>query len=131
MFHVDIGPALVIFAALSKVVFGIPISVSAPVAAVIMCLAVYAICRERTSLLMGAAIVVVATSKLMFKFLFSQSGQGAIPDWLLGAAEVLTSDGVVIATSVLVFASATIFGITSPMRHQPKADDLPPEGEWR
>ncbi|MDO3615371.1 hypothetical protein Q3O97_05895 [Ralstonia pseudosolanacearum] len=124
MSRIGIGPAIVIFAVVANVLFAVPLSIVAPIAAAAMCLAAAAICRDLNMLRPGAAIVVVATSKLMFQFLSSRSGQGQIPDWLQTAAAVLTSDGVVIFTSVLVFVSAMILGISSPMRNLPKASDL-------
>lgn len=117
MFRIGIGPALVIFAALANAVFAIPFIVLAPIVAVIMSLAVCMICRDFTKVWLAEAVVLVATSKLLIKFLTSQSGQSEIPEWLQVAAGVLTSDGVVISTSVLVFFYAMISGIT----HQPAA----------
>ncbi len=112
MFRIGIGPALVIFAALGNAIFAIPMSVLAPIAAVIMSLAVCMICRDFTKVWLAEGVVLVATSKFLIKFLTAQNGRAEIPAWLQFAAGVLTSDAVVISTSGLVFVFAMISGIT-------------------
>ncbi len=125
-----VGPTLIIAAVLGVGVFDIPLTVAAPVAAVLMCVAAYVASREISTLHLGMAVVISATVKPLLKFVTAQSGRG-LPDWLQAAATALSSDSVVIAVSVVAFALALVWGIFGPLRHLKSVDDLLKEHEGR
>lgn len=131
MFGIGVGPALIILGVVGNAVFDIPVVILAPAVAVVMCVAAYAVSREINTLHLGFAVVVVATGKLLVKFVSSSlEGQGQqLPDWLQTWANTLTSNGVVIAVSTIAFILALLWGIFGPLRRLPKVDDLLREGE--
>jgi hypothetical protein len=131
MFGIGVGPALIILGVLGNAVFDIPVVNLAPAIAVVMCVAAYAVSREIKTLHLGFAVVVVATVRLLVKFVSSPlEGQGRqVSDWVQTWANTLTSNGVVIAVSTIAFILALLYGRFGPLRRLPKLDDLLRERE--
>lgn len=125
-----VGPTLILSVVLAVEVFDIPLTLAAPVAAALMCVAAYVASREVSTLNLGVAVAIFATVKPLRKFVTAQSGVD-LPDWLQTASATLCSDGVVITVSVVVFALATFLGVFGPLRHVKSVDELLKEHEGR
>lgn len=131
MFNIGVGPALALFVVIGAAGFDIPVVISAPLAAVIMCGVAYAVSRERQILQIGTATVVVASMPFLTRAMNLQGTQDGLPDWMQQMVRIMGSDACIIAVSAIAFILAMVYGIFGPLRHLKKVEDLLREHEGR
>ncbi|ENZ77967.1 MULTISPECIES: hypothetical protein [Ralstonia] len=133
MLSIGVGPALILAVVLGATVFHIPVVILAPAAALVMCLAAYGVSRNANIFHLGSVVVGVVIGRMMVKSINSAlAGQGQqIPEWQGILANALTSNGVVIAVSVIAFIAAMLLGIFGPLGNLRKADEVAPDGKSR
>lgn len=133
MLSIGVGPALILACVLGATVFGIPMVILAPIAALVMCAAAYGVSRDPNTRHIGFVVVGIVVGKMLVKFvnsaLVGQTQQ--LPDWPQVMANALTSDGVVIAVSAIAFVLALLLGIFGPMRHLETVEEVPEDPEGR
>ena len=133
MLSIGVGPALILACVLGATVFGVPVVVLAPVAALVMCLAAYGVSRDTNIFHLGFVVVGIVVGKMLVKFINSAlASQGErFLEWPGVLANALTSNGVIIAVSVIAFFVAMLLGIFGPLRKLGRGDDVSKDGESR